>query len=795
VAAELALFHLFRRAQCNPSEYEQDFRLYSDEMHHHAAFHDPVLVALSILIAALASYTALDLATRMRAASGRARRAWLAAAAIAMGGGIWSMHFVGMLAFSLPGIEISYDPFMTLLSLVIPIVVAAAAFAVVEGRRQALVASGFAMGLGISGMHYTGMGAMRMAASIEYDPRWVVLSVMIAVSASVVALWLAFRHTNAAQRLFAGLVMGVAISGMHYAAMEGALFLPAIPTAGHAGHLGVGQAPLAFVLAGTTIMILSIGIAAAVYDRASAERALREANALRRSEERFRLLVEGVADHAIFMLEPDGRVGNWNLGAGRLMGHGDDIVGESYAIFHTEEDCATGAPARALLEAEREGKSAIEGWRVRKDGSRFWAEATIVAVRNETGVTTGFAKIVRDVSERRKAHEALDRAREALMMSQKMETIGQLTGGVAHDFNNLLATVLGNLELLKKHLPTGDPKIPRLVDNAMQGALRGVSLTQRMLAFARKQDLRPAVVDVQELVRGMASLLKFEAGIRVETLFPMDLPKVKVDANQLELAILNLAVNARDAMPAGGVITIGAREQQDGGGPPTNRYVALSVSDMGCGMDDETLKHAQEPFFTTKGVGKGTGLGLSMVHGLAEQSGGKLVVKSRLGEGTTAEIWLPIAVEAAVPPPRVEAPAPIPRASRRLSVLVVDDDLLVLESTAAMLEDLGHAVVEARSGEEALTLLRRTRTVDLVVTDYAMPGMTGLQLADAVAAERPGMVILLSTGYAELPSEARSDLPRLSKPFDQAALAKAIEAALRGEEPAGSVVVFRPKSA
>ena len=537
-------------------------------MHHHTAFHDPVLVALSILIAALASYTALDLATRMRAASGRARRAWLAAAAIAMGGGIWSMHFVGMLAFSLPGIEISYDPFLTLLSLVIPIVVAAAAFAVVGRRPQALLASGFAMGLGISGMHYTGMAAMRMAASIEYDPRWVVLSIVIAISASVVALWLAFRNTSAVQRLFAGLVMGLAISGMHYAAMEGALFVPAISIAGQAGHLGVGQAPLAFLLAGTTIMILSIGIAAAVYDRASAERAQREADALRRSEERFRLLVEGIADHAIFMLEPDGRVGNWNLGARRLMGYGDDIVGTSYTIFHTEEDRAAGVPARALLEAEREGKSAIEGWRVRKDGSRFWAEVTIVAVRNESGAITGFAKIVRDVSERRRAQEALERAREALMMSQKMETIGQLTGGVAHDFNNLLAAVLGSLELLKKRLPSDDPKIQRLVDNAMQGALRGASLTQRMLAFARKQDLRPAVVDVRELVRGMASLLKFEAGIRIETLFPMDLPKVKVDANQLELAILNLAVNARDAMPDGGLITIAAREEQDDGGLP-----------------------------------------------------------------------------------------------------------------------------------------------------------------------------------------------------------------------------------
>ncbi|MGX1317581.1 PAS domain S-box-containing protein [Bradyrhizobium sp. USDA 377] len=765
-------------------------------MHHHAASHDPVLVALSILIAALASYTALDLATRMRAASGRARRSWLVAAAIAMGGGIWSMHFVGMLAFSLPGIEISYDPFLTLLSLVIPIVVAAAAFAVVGRRPQALLASGFAMGLGISGMHYTGMAAMRMAALIQYDPRWVVLSILIAISASIVALWLAFRNTNAVQRLFAGLVMGLAVSGMHYAAMEGAMFLRTSAMARPAGHLGVGQAPLAFLLAGITILILSIGIAAAVYDRASAERAQREAAALRRSEERFRLLVEGIADHAIFMLDPDGRVGNWNLGARRLMGYGDDIVGTSYTIFHTEEDCVAGAPARALVEAGRDGKSAIEGWRVRKDSSRFWAEATIVAVRNESGAIAGFAKIVRDVSERRRAQEALDRAREALMMSQKMETIGQLTGGVAHDFNNLLAAVLGSLELLKKRLPTDDPKILRLVENAMQGAVRGASLTQRMLAFARKQDLRPAVVDISELVRGMASLLKFEAGIHVETRFPMHLPKVKVDANQLELAILNLAVNARDAMPDGGQITIAAREEPGEAGLSRGGYVALSVSDTGCGMSDEILKHAQEPFFTTKGVGKGTGLGLSMVHGLAEQSGGRLVLKSRPGEGTTADIWLPIAAEeTAVPDLRTAAPAAAARPSRQLSVLVVDDDLLVLENTAAMLEDLGHIVVEARSGDEALALLRRTRTIDLVVTDYAMPGMTGLQLASAIAAERPETIILLSTGYADLPSDTRSSLPRLAKPFDQAALAKAIEAAMGEEEPAGSVVAFRPKSA
>jgi CheY-like chemotaxis protein len=269
------------------------------------------------------------------------------------------------------------------------------------------------------------------------------------------------------------------------------------------------------------------------------------------------------------------------------------------------------------------------------------------------------------------------------------------------------------------------------------------------------------------------------------------------DKNQLELALLNLCINARDAMPDGGTITIGAREESGRAeeGLAQDQYVCLWVSDTGTGMDQETLKRAGEPFFTTKGLGRGTGLGLSMVHGLAAQLQGTLLLKSWPGAGTTAEIWLPMAGETAVPDPRAEAPTPVPRASRQLSVLVVDDDLLVLENTAAMLDDLGHIVVEARSGDEALALLRRTRTVDLVVTDYAMPGMTGLQLASAVAAERPETVILLSTGYAEIPSDERSSLPRLSKPFDQAALAKAVEAAMREDEPTGSIVAFRPKSA
>lgn len=764
-------------------------------MHHHSGSHDTVLVALSILIAALASYTALDLATRMRAASGSASLGWLAAAAVAMGGGIWSMHFVGMLAFSLPGIAISYDPLLTLLSLALPILVAAAAFVVVSQRPNALVVSGIGMGLAISGMHYTGMSAMQMAAAIHYDPVWVAISIAVAIGASIVALWLTFRTTNIVERLAAGAVMGLAISGMHYAAMQGSSFMPTDVLLHRGGHGEVGQAPLAFLIAGITIGVLVIGLAAAVYDRASAERAGREAAVLRRSEERFRLLVEGVADHAIFALDPEGRVANWNLGVERLMGYGEEIVGAHYSIFHTDEDRGAGIPEELLRQARQDGKSAGDGWRVRKDGSRFWAETTIRAVRNERGHVIGFAKIVRDVSERRRAQEALERTRDALAMSQKMETIGQLTGGVAHDFNNILAVILGSLELAKKRVQPEDAKVHRLLDNAIQGALRGASLTQRMLAFARKQDLKPVVVDVPELVRGMAALLKFDPGIRVETHFPLELAKVKVDANQLELAVLNLAVNARDAIAAGGgVISIAAREEPAAGGLAEGRYVALSVSDTGCGMDEETLRHAQEPFFTTKGVGKGTGLGLSMVKGLAEQSGGALRLKSRIGEGTTAEIWLPASEEKAVPAPLAEPPRPL-RAGRPLSVLAVDDDALVLDNIAAMLDDLGHTVIEARSGEEAVQLLRRTPKLDIVVTDYAMPGMNGLQLAEAVAAERPGTPVVLCSGYADLPETTLPNLPRISKPFDQAALVLVIEEAIRAEAAARAVVTLHPKRA
>ena len=500
---------------------------------------------------------------------------------------------------------------------------------------------------------------------------------------------------------------------------------------------------------------------------------------LQRSEERFRLLVDGVTDYALYMLDPDGIVSNWNAGAQRIKGYAPaEIIGQHFSRFYTAEDQARGEPARSLATAEREGRFEAEAWRRRKDGSHFWANVVIDAIRDPSGRLLGFAKITRDITERREAQLALERTREALLQSQKMEAIGKLTGGVAHDFNNLLTVVMGSLDLLRRHLPNDDPRIARLLDNAMQGAQRGATLTQRMLAFARRQALDPRPVDLGDLVGGMSDLLQRSVGtsVTVRTGLAPALDPVLADPQQLETALLNLAINARDAMPSGGTLTVSALNEAWPGDAvlPAGRYVRLVVQDTGKGMDAATLSRAAEPFFTTKGPGKGTGLGLSMVHGMTEQLGGRFRLRSRLGEGTAAELWLPVAACPAVAPPPEVVTLPGTMAPQR--ILAVDDDPLVLDNTRAMLEDLGHTAFVAPSGEEALRLLEQI-AVDLVLTDQAMPGMTGLELAGRIAAMRPGLPIVLATGYAELPPEGEGGLPRLPKPYAQAALAEAIERA------------------
>ena len=501
-------------------------------------------------------------------------------------------------------------------------------------------------------------------------------------------------------------------------------------------------------------------------------------------EERYRLLVEAIADYAIYMLDPTGHVASWNPGARRFKGYeAEEVIGSYFGRFYTEEDRASGLPERALRTAATEGRFENEGWRMRKDGTRFWAHVVIDAIHNDAGDLLGFAKITRDITDKRDAQLSLEQAREQLLQAQKLDAIGQLTGGVAHDFNNLLTAILSSLELVRKYLPD-DPKVTRLIDNAVQGAQRGATLTQRLLAYARRQPLKVQAVDVPQLIEGLVSLIipSLGPGIIIEKRFNGSPLAAVTDPSQLETAVLNLCVNSRDAMPHGGVITIAVRnerlEEANPQGLAPGAYLCLSVSDQGEGMDAETLEKAAEPFFTTKGVGKGSGLGLPMVHGLAAQSGGKLILKSEKGKGTTAELWLP-AAEGPAMPEFVPQAAEEQTANRHLNILAVDDDALVLMNTAMMLEDLGHSVHEVTNGKSALAVLESGEPIDLVISDHAMPGMTGSQLALAIHMMWPNLPVILATGYAELPRGAAMDLPRLSKPFSQKELAQAVADVVR----------------
>ena len=388
--------------------------------------------------------------------------------------------------------------------------------------------------------------------------------------------------------------------------------------------------------------------------------------------------------------------------------------------------------------------------------------------------------------------ETRTREREAALAQvhemQKLESLGQLTGGVAHDFNNLLMAVITNLDLAKAQVP-GNAKLHRLLDGAIAGAERGATLTKRMLAFARRQELKPEVIDVAELVGNMADMLARSLGpsIQIETGFPPSLPPVEADPNQLELALLNLALNARDAMPLGGQLKIGSRSETVTAntiphlGP--GEYVCLSVSDTGSGMDEATLKQAAEPFFTTKGLGKGTGLGLSMIDGLAAQSGGTMRLISQIGQGTTVEVWLPRShlAKGAMQPARS---AVDDRDSSSFTILVVDDDIMIAEVTAALLEDLDHTVIAVNSAAEAIELLQaRGDTIDLLLTDHAMPGMTGIELAAKARENRPELPIILASGYAEIPSGEGLGLFRLAKPYRREELEAGVASVMAKHHP------------
>jgi len=490
---------------------------------------------------------------------------------------------------------------------------------------------------------------------------------------------------------------------------------------------------------------------------------------LRESERRFRLFVGGVSDYAIYMLDTEGVITNWNAGAERIKGYrAQEIIGQHFSVFYSARDQEHGMPQRALTIAAQEGRFEAEGWRIRKDGSRFWASAVIDAVHDDGGVLIGFAKVTRDMTERR----AVD---EQLRQSQKMEAVGQLTNGVAHDFNNLLATIIPNLELAQFHIK--EERVGKYLEDAIRAGERGAQLTNQLLAFSRPQELITEPVDVNQVVSDACEMLPRTIGptIAIETVLDADAWWAMTEPAQLELAILNLAINARDAMSAGGKLTIATKNLAHGYRrrlPTINPgdYVMISVADTGTGMSEEVRSRAFEPFFTTKGTGKGTGLGLSMVYGFAKQSGGTITIDSELGQGTTFRIYLPRAPHRLQAAEEAGGQSPC-YAGPPSRVLVVDDNSAVRTITSVMIRTLGHDVIEAADGQDALDLLERDRQFDLLIVDLAMPNMHGDEFAAKARELVPGVPTLFVTGYAE-PGRLRTGGDILKKPFRRAQLAE-----------------------
>jgi PAS domain S-box-containing protein len=507
------------------------------------------------------------------------------------------------------------------------------------------------------------------------------------------------------------------------------------------------------------------------------------------SERRFRLLVESVTDYAICMLSPEGRLTNWNVGAERIKGYAaSEIIGQHFSRFYTDEDIAAGKPEMALAIARRDGHYEVEGWRRRKDGSRFWASAAVDAIYDQ-GKLVGFAKITRDLTERQDAQQRLEQSRELLFQSQKMEAVGQLTGGLAHDFNNLLTGISGSLELMKRRLAQGRiADLERFMTAALDASSRAAALTHRLLAFARRQTLDPKVISPNLLIVNLQDLLQRTIGptIELEIVYATDLGSALCDPHQLDNAILNLCINARDAMPNGGRITIEttsatlndheahARDVEPG------QYIVIGVTDTGNGIPADIVTHVFEPFFTTKPPGQGTGLGLSTIYGFAKQSGGQVLIDSRVGVGTTVRIYLPQNSGKANAEVRQDRMAEAPQAGYDETILIVDDEPTVRTVITEVLGELGYAAIEVSDGASGLKVLQSDVRIDLLITDVGLPGgLNGRQMADTARLSRPKLPVLFITGYTESVAIGGGTLEPgmhlLGKPFAMEALANRIK--------------------
>jgi PAS domain S-box-containing protein len=509
------------------------------------------------------------------------------------------------------------------------------------------------------------------------------------------------------------------------------------------------------------------------------------------SELQFRMLVQGVRDYAIYMLDRDGNVTSWNSGARAIKGYQDsEIIGHHFSQFYTEGDRAQKKPALALAAALRDGKFEAEAQRVRKGGSLFWAHVLIDPIYNDAGEHVGFAKITRDISDRKRGEEELQLAQAALLQSQKLQALGELAGGIAHDFNNLLTVIRGSTDFLLRQPDLPAAKRDRYLHVMLETADRATSLTSQLLAFARRQPLEPEVIDLSLRLDALGEMLQRTLGSTFDLQLDLSpaLWHVEIDPTGLETALLNAVINARDAMPDGGRITVATRNIAR----PEGDLISLSVSDTGEGIPSETLERVFEPFFTTKPTGKGTGLGLSQIHGFAIQSGGSASIDSEVGHGTTVEIRLPRSEKRPQEVASSHSGIAIPQG---LKVLVVDDSEHVRYFACQLLTDLGCDVIEAADANQALAFLRDNR-VDLVFSDIVMPGMSGLELAQEVRATYGPVPILLASGYSSkqfIPKDQRQ-FPILRKPYKLETLATSISqlvvaaAASRTDQPGAAGV-------
>jgi PAS domain S-box-containing protein len=497
---------------------------------------------------------------------------------------------------------------------------------------------------------------------------------------------------------------------------------------------------------------------------------------LRRSEERFRLLVQGVTDYALYMLDPDGCITNWNTGAQRIKGYSEDeIVGQHFSRFYPPEDQEAGLPARSLETAAREGRFEKEAWRVRKDGTRFWAGVVIDPIFAPDGTLLGYAKITRDLTERREAQIALEQARAALFQAQKMEAIGQLTGGIAHDFNNLLTVIVNGLDLLSRRIQ--DPKDIKIVEGMHRAAERGQSLNRQLLTFARRQPLTPVIANPNAVIKGFETVLRRACGelITVDITLASSVRSIEVDVPQFEAALLNLVVNARDAMPEGGKIMISSRnvtldqERANMLGLQPGGYVALTVGDSGPGIPEDVRTRVFEPFFTTKEVGKGTGLGLSQVYGFVTQSGGQVELDTESGKGTRVHLFIPtIPGGGGEDNDEREGEAAQPPRQSLGTVLIVEDEPDVLEMAIQIFESLGYDVLSASNARAALDVLKQEEQIDVLFSDIVMPGgMNGVELAQEARRMRPALKLLLASGYpmSALDHPELKEISFISKPY------------------------------